>query len=51
MGACSTYTDSTTCSAATTSDEGSFCVWSSTVCRSLNCSDASTDFNTDTKCQ
>lgn len=50
MGTCSTYTDSITCSSAKTSDEGGMCIWNSTYCRSLNCSDASKDLTTDTKC-
>ncbi|CAD8176717.1 unnamed protein product [Paramecium octaurelia] len=51
IGACSSYTTAAICSAAKTTDKGGMCVWNKTYCRSLDCSDASKQLTTDTKCQ
>ncbi|CAD8149529.1 unnamed protein product [Paramecium octaurelia] len=51
IGACSSYTTSTSCSSAKTTDEGGLCIWEKTYCRKLDCNDASKEFNTDAKCQ
>jgi len=47
---CGSYSTSIICGAAKTTDLGETCIWSSTVCRSRTCEDASKGFKTDEQC-